>query len=247
MSRGEPATDARVHIDLGGLSYPVDVRRSARAKSVILSADAVAGCVRLTMPPHVSERRALEFARSRSDWLRSCFADAPDPVPIENGTHIAFHGESHIISWSPDFFRKPERAAGQIRLGGPEEKVQERVIGWLKAEARKAYAGDLADYCSRAGEIVPRLSIGDARRRWGSCSGKRAIRLNWRLVMAPPMVRRSVVAHEVAHLRHMNHGREFYGLLDSIFEGDRKAADRWLKQHGRGLYMIGAPARVAPA
>jgi hypothetical protein len=58
--------------------------------------------------------------------------------------------------------------------------------------------------------------------------------------MAPPMVRRSVVAHEVAHLRHMNHSPAFYGLLDEIFEGDRKDADRWLKSHGSDLHLIGA-------
>ena len=248
MSRADPVVDERVQIELDGISYPVDLRRSARAKSVILSVDAVAGSIRLTMPRHVSENRALAFARSRRDWLRGCIADAPEPVPIENGAQLALHGESHKICWSPDYFRKPERVAGEIRLGGPEDKVQERVIAWLKTEARRAYADDLAHYCDRAGENVPKLSIGDARRRWGSCSGKRAIRLNWRLVMAPPMIRRSVVAHEVAHLRHMNHSAAFYALLDSIFEGDRKAADRWLKQHGRGIVITcpGCLFRILP-
>ena len=52
-------------------------------------------------------------------------------------------------------------------------------------------------------------------------------------------VRRSVVAHEVAHLRHMNHSPDFYAWLDHLFEGDRKSADRWLKAHGRGLYLVG--------
>ena len=58
--------------------------------------------------------------------------------------------------------------------------------------------------------------------------------------MAPPQVRRSVVAHEVAHLRHMDHSKSFYDHLDSIFEGERKAADLWLKQHGGNLHLIGA-------
>ena len=57
--------------------------------------------------------------------------------------------------------------------------------------------------------------------------------------MAPDEVRRSVVAHEVAHLRHMNHSADFYAWLDALFEGDRKSADHWLKAHGRGLYLVG--------
>jgi predicted metal-dependent hydrolase len=62
--------------------------------------------------------------------------------------------------------------------------------------------------------------------------------------MAPPMVRKSVVAHEVAHLRHMNHSAAFYGHLDQIFEGNRKEADHWLKQHGGNLHLIGVGQRA---
>jgi predicted metal-dependent hydrolase len=83
---------------------------------------------------------------------------------------------------------------------------------------------------------VPPLSLSNARRRWGSCSARGTIRLNWRLVMAPDAVRRSVVAHEVAHLVHFDHSREFRALLGSLFEGDLAAADRWLKREGPGLY-----------
>ncbi|MEM8725649.1 MAG: M48 family metallopeptidase, partial [Pseudomonadota bacterium] len=60
--------------------------------------------------------------------------------------------------------------------------------------------------------------------------------INWRLVQAPDHVRRSVVAHEVAHLVHFDHSPAFHALLSDIYEHDIKVADRWLKQHGRSLY-----------
>lgn len=75
-----------------------------------------------------------------------------------------------------------------------------------------------------------------AQKRWGSCSDKSRIRLNWRLVQAPDYVRRSVVAHEVAHLVHFDHSPAFHALLGEIYEGDIKLADGWLKQYGRSLY-----------
>ncbi|MFX8347067.1 M48 family metallopeptidase, partial [Acinetobacter baumannii] len=75
-----------------------------------------------------------------------------------------------------------------------------------------------------------------AQRRWGSCSARGAVRLNWRLVMAPDWVRRSVVAHEVAHLIHFDHSPRFHALLGQLFEGDIAAANHWLKRHGRSLY-----------
>ncbi len=232
-----------LEIELGDRFYPLRVRKLTQARSIAVSADTVKGEVRLTMPRYASTAQALRFAQSKSEWLAERFADALPPVPIVNGAEIAFAGDSHIIIWSSDFSRKPLKTDDEIRVGGPEERIESRVIGWMKDQARDVYAEDLAFYCARAGVAVPKLSVGDARRRWGSCSGRRAIRLSWRLIMAPPMVRRSVVAHEVAHLQHMNHSPDFYALLDQIFEGKRKEADRWLKQHGAALHLIGAPAR----
>ena len=231
-------TEARA-IRLDGISYPVELRRSKQARSIIVSADTVKGIVRLTVPVSASKNQALRFAQSKADWLNARFAEALPPVPIENGSQIAFLGEPHIICWSPEYVRKPLIVDGEIRLGGPSEHLESRMLRWLKAQARSIFAEDLQFYCTRAGVDLPKLAVGDARRRWGSCSGHRSIRLSWRLVMAPAHVRRSVVAHEVAHLLHMDHSPRFYALLDRIYESDRQIADRWLKDHGRGLHMVG--------
>ena len=241
--RSKRVKSEELEIELGGRYYPLRVRTVTQARSIAVSADTVKGEVRITMPPYASTAQALRFAQSKSGWLAEHFAKALPPVPIINGTEIAFAGDSHIIRWSPEYSRLPLKTYDEIRVGGPENRIESRVINWMKEQARTIYADDLRVYCERAGVDMPALSIGDARRRWGSCSGRQAIRLNWRLVMAPPLVRRSVVAHEAAHLRHMNHSPDFYALLDRIFEGKRREADRWLKQHGAALHLIGAPPR----
>jgi len=227
-------------IKLDGISYPLQLRRSKQARSIIVSADTVRGVIRLTLPTYASENQALRFAQSKADWLNARFAEAVPPVPVGDGGEIAFLGEARVIRWSPDHPRAPLLIEDEIRLGGPAEHVETLVLRWLRAQARTIFAEDLQFYCLRAGTDLPRLAVGDARRRWGSCSSRQSIRLNWRLVMAPPYVRRSVVAHEVAHLRHMDHSQRFYALLDQIYEADRRVADRWLKEHGRGLHMVGA-------
>src|SRR5690606_31499520 len=112
-----------------------------------------------------------------------------------------------------------------------------RLQRWLQGEARLLFAADLADYCERAGRPPAKLALSSARRRWGSCARSGAIRINWRLVMAPDFVRRSVVAHEVAHLVHFDHSPGFHRLLGALFEGDLQSADAWLKREGRGLYL----------
>lgn len=235
-------TQEDLKIELAGKYYPLRIRKLRQSRSIAVSADIVRGEVRLTMPFHASTARARRFAESKSEWLAAEFASALPAIPIVNGAKVAFLGEEHIVLWSNEFSRQPVRSEGEIKLGGPQERIESRLVRWMKERARAIYVDDLEYYCDEAGLGLPKLSVGDARRRWGSCSGRRSIRLSWRLIMAPPMVRRSVVAHEVAHLRHMNHSKNFYALLDDIFEDDRKQADRWLKQHGAGLHLVGAKA-----
>jgi hypothetical protein len=83
------------------------------------------------------------------------------------------------------------------------------------------------------------VSIGDARTRWGSCSSDGRIRYNWRLILTTPEVRRYVVAHEVAHLEHLNHGKKFKALERKLFGGDVAAAEASLRSCAPRLRRIG--------
>jgi predicted metal-dependent hydrolase len=140
------------------------------------------------------------------------------------------------ISHEPTAPRRPVLDDGALVLGGTAESIAPRIRRWLDGEARRLMSQDLTEYCAKAGVPAPRLSLSNARRRWGSCSARGAIRINWRLVMAPDAVRRSVVAHEVAHLLHFDHSPQFHEALADLFEGDLAAANRWLKREGQGLY-----------
>lgn len=232
-------TDApRIEVD--GRSYPLRIKRLAQAKRMSLRADPVRGEIKVSGPAHLRTAEALAFARSRRTWLAERFAAAAAPVRLEPGASIGYCGEPLEIVHDPAGGRGVRIDGEHLHVGGPPELAGKRVERWLRREAKRLMAQDLAFYCARAGCDHPDLSIGDARSRWGSCSSRGHIRLGWRLVMAPPAIRRSVVAHEVAHLIHMNHSPRFYALLDEIFEGDRKSCDAWLKTHGGGLHMIGA-------
>ncbi|WP_420606675.1 M48 family metallopeptidase [Novosphingopyxis sp.] len=237
-------TDAPT-LEVGGRVYPLRIKRLARARRMSLRADPVRGEVKVTGPMRLTAAEALAFAGSRRTWLAERFAAAAEPVRLEPGATIGFCGEPLEIVHDPGTRRGVAIDGETLRVGGPLEHVGARVERWLRREAKRRMADDLAVYCARAGCDLPKLSIGDARSRWGSCSSRGHIRLGWRLVMAPPAVRRSVVAHEVAHLTHMDHSSRFYTLLDRLFEGDRKACDAWLKKHGSGLHMVGANEAAA--
>lgn len=231
--------DPQVEVD--GRVLPVAVRRHPRAKRLTMRLAPDGSEVRVTMPAWGRTREALEFAASRHDWLALQLARVPQVLTVAPGTTLPYRGADLVVDWQAKAPRRPALVEGRLVLGGPQETLPQRLRRWLEAEALALMAQDLAFYCPRADVPLPDLRLSRAGRRWGSCSSARAgavrsVRINWRLVMAPDHVRRSVVAHEVAHLMHFDHSARFHALLAHIFEHDVATADRWLKAHGRQLY-----------
>lgn len=224
-------------LELGEARLPVVVRRHASAKRMTLRLSHDGSEVRVTIPQWGRAGDALAFAEARRNWLAAQLVRFPRIEPVGQGATFRFRGEDVAIRHDPVARRRPALIAGAIVLGGPEAALAARLRRWLEAEARALCAADLAHYCDLADRSPPTLALSNAKRRWGSCAASGAIRINWRLVMAPDFVRRSVVAHEVAHLVHFDHSPAFHALLAELYEGDIKAANKWLKREGRGLYQ----------
>jgi len=192
--------------------------------------------VRISMPRWGRTADALAFVQSRRDWLAGQLDAMPSAPTPTHGEMLPFRGELLRIEHDAKAPRQPSVDSGMLRLGGTAESIPSRLKRWMQAEARALLEADLAHYCARAGQPVPSLALTSARRRWGSCAADGSIRINWRLVMAPDFVRRSVVAHEVTHLVHFDHSPRFHALLAQLYEGDIAEANRWLKREGRDLY-----------
>ncbi len=226
------------HVEIAGHSLPLAIRRNARAKRLTMRLAPDGSEVRVTMPRWGRTVDALAFAHARSEWLAEQLCKVPQRQEIVPGASLPFRGNDLLIEWRADAPRQPRLEGNALVCGGPLPALDARLRRWLEGQALDLFANDLDYYCGRAGLDLPDLRISRARRRWGSCSGKRCIRLNWRLVMAPCPVRRSVVAHEVAHLVHFDHSPAFHALLGDLYEDDVSAADRWLKANGAGLYAL---------
>ncbi len=223
-------------VRVGARELPLVIRRVPNARRMVLRLAPDGSEVRISMPRWGQSAEALAFARSRAAWLTAQLARMPDQQRIAPGALLPYRGELHRIAHDPANPRRPNPAQGLITIGGPAESIEPRLRRWLLAEARAAFTADIADYAPRAGVPVPTIALSGARSRWGSCSASKVLRLNWRLVMAPDFVRRSVVAHEVAHLLHFDHSPRFHTALRRIYEGDIALANQWLKGEGRGLY-----------
>lgn len=217
----------------------VTMKVSTQARVMRLRVDPRTGAVLLTVPRKVSRRRALAWAAGHRQWIEKALAKVPARTPITPGATVPLYGTAHVLDWAPQRRRTIEPAGGRLLTGGPLEGLEARVLRWLRRHALELLGGETRALAAKAGARVERVGVGDPLSRWGSCSSSGSIRYSWRLILAPEFVRRATVAHEVAHLVHMNHGPQFHALVEALLEADAQPARLWLRRHGAQLHRIG--------
>jgi len=231
-------------LKIGGRSVPVRVRLNPRARRLIVKVHPSTGEVAVVAPSERSVPRALDFARQEGDWIAGHLARVPEPVYLEPGDTVLFKGNLYVIRLSPErggVWVDNDAARPTIRVSGRREHASRRVEDWLKKQARTQIIRRLNALTDELGVEHSRLTVRDAASRWGSCSTTGAISLSWRLIMAPNFVLNYVVAHEVAHLREMNHGKRFWRIVDRLVgESEAEAAQTWLRENGTELHRYTA-------
>ena len=217
----------------------IEVVRNARSRRAKLSVDPASGRIRLTLPTRTPIKAALRWAEEQRAWIDRQRARLPEARPFAPGAVLPLDDVMLSIVWAEDAPRRIVRDGDILRCGGPVDGLSRRIEAWLKREALRVLSDDTADFAARAGVTVAKVTIGDPRSRWGSCASSGVIRYSWRLILAPRFVRRSTVAHEVAHRVHMNHGPAFHALADALTEGDPEESRAWLRANGAALHWFG--------
>jgi len=221
-----------------GEPIAVALRRSHRARRLVLSVDPAAAAAALVIPPFVSVGEAQAFLESRRDWLASRLAQVPAHCPFVDGAAIPFLGEVLTLRHRAETRCLTHRDGAHLVIGGAPAFVQRRATDWLKQEARARFGALAAAKAAAIGRPAPRVAVADPKRQWGSCSADGRLRLSWRLVMAPEMVVDYVVAHEVAHLKEMNHSHAFWTIVAALTP-HMASARIWLRRHGQTLLRYG--------
>jgi predicted metal-dependent hydrolase len=227
-----PAWDSEIGVS-------VMVRVSARARRICLRIDETERAVLLVLPPGMPLRRGLRFLAAQRGWIAARLAELPQRVPFVEGAVVPIFGLPHRIRRALDA-AAPEVvvADGEIRVRGDPACLPRRVHDHLIAAARAALTRRARDFAARIGHEVTQVGVRDPASRWGSCSAAGSLSFSWRLILAPEAVLDYVVAHEVAHLAEMNHGRHFWQLVESLAPGS--AAPRaWLRRHRSRLLSYG--------
>jgi predicted metal-dependent hydrolase len=232
-------------LKIGGRSVPVTVRLNPRARQLIVKVHPSTGEVAVVAPSRRSVPRALDFAIQEGDWIAGHLARIPERIYFQPGDSIPFKGIRHVIRLASEqrggVWLDPDAERPTIRVSGMREHAPRRVEDWLKKQARTHIIRRVNALCQDLGVSVTRITVRDASSRWGSCSTSGAISLSWRLIMAPNSVLNYVCAHEVAHLREMNHGPRFWKLVDRLVgDTEAQAAQDWLRQNGSELHRYAA-------
>lgn len=217
----------------------IEVVRSARARRARLSVDSATGRVRLVLPVRAPLGKALAWAEDKAGWIAEQRARLPQAQPFVPGGVIPFGDTELTIRWDERAPRTIKRDGAHLLCGGPRDGLSRRITHWLRREALRVLSAETAEFAARAGVTVTKIAVGDPRTRWGSCASSGTIRYSWRLILMPDFVRRSTVAHEVAHRLHMDHSARFYRVLETLDERDPDESRRWLRANGAALHWVG--------
>jgi len=217
---------------IGDPPIPVRVWRHARARRIILRLSHTGGAAVLTLPPHASITLARRFAEGHEAWLRQRLAGRPATIVVGHGTSLPFQGSTITVSQGQGRIR---HEGAVLHIPGKHAHVGPQVAGYLREAARARLVPAAGHLARRLGCSLGGVMLRDTRSRWGSCTTAGDLMFSWRLIMAPPAVLDYVAAHEVAHLREMNHGPRFWDLVARL-DPDFATHRGWLRRHGPELH-----------
>ena len=243
LFRRAVADPKSISVTHDGETYEVAVKRRASARRLTLRISHATGEVALTLPERSSLATALKFAQGHGGWIAQRVKRMPTPIALTSGAVVPYRGVPHrIMRWSGV---RGVATASQDGDGAPiiavsceAAHVARRVKDFLRAEAARDLGRAVQQYTEKLGIPAKKITIRDTRTRWGSCSTGGRLNFSWRLVLAPPFVLDYLAAHEVAHLKEMNHSMRFWRLVHRLCPHTQDA-ERWLKQHGSGLHRYG--------
>jgi len=221
-----------------GREIQLRVRSSQRARRILLHVGVYDGNVEIVLPPGATVREGLRFAATQAGWVTKQLARIGSAAPFADGAVFPLLGRHVTIRRTNSCTAVPRLANDELLVGGREGTLPGRVRRWVRGRALDEIRPRAEEMGGKIGRKPARISIRDTRSRWGSCSRAGNLNFSWRLVMAPEHVLEYVIAHEVAHLRELNHSERFWTLVSTLCPDVGQARD-WLKANGAGLHRYG--------
>lgn len=217
-------------------------RRSRKTVGMRISPDGLI----VHAPKRISQSQLEHLLRTKADWIRKKLEalqnSAVAPTQWQDGTALLLLGNDITLSVKHDARNRAlEYQPGilQVALPTPQDEasIARKVLQWYRRQALTDFGRRLEILSAKLGVPTPPLFLSNARTRWGSCNSRGEVRLNWRLLQAPPHIINYVICHELAHLKQMNHSAKFWALVEKICP-DYKRAEKELKSLSAQLHAM---------
>jgi len=236
------AEPVQTELAFSDISPKLKLNISDRAKRMALRLDPRHRVVHLVVPKRASLRAAYDFAEEHQTWIREKIRDLPRPVLLSDGAILPILGrERQVII----LFNEALRAT-DIQLKKDELIVMTnqrdpslRIRRFLMDLAKKRIAEMAEEKATLLRRRIVDIQVKDTRSRWGSCSDDGRLCFSWRLIFAPLKALDYVVAHEVAHLVHMDHSESFWRVCEKASK-DYDFGRKWMRDHGHELMRFGS-------
>jgi predicted metal-dependent hydrolase len=226
-----PSGSTRRTVSVAGRIYQVNIARHRRARRYLLRVS-LDGSLRLTVPRGASIADGLQFAAKQSEWIeRERVRQRRRMAPWRDGTPVLFRGGEVRLQVTGGVVA----CGGEvIRLKRADADIRTAVEAHLMGIAGRELPARCLELAAQHDLNVARVAVRSQKSRWGSCSPRGVITLNWRLIQMPVEVLEYVLLHELMHLRQPNHSRRFWREVGRVCPTWRES-ERWLRKHGREI------------
>ena len=223
------------------ISEHLALKINPRAKRMALRVDVKKRQVNLVLPKRASMRDAYKFALEHKYWIREKIAEIPEAIPFEDGVTLSLLGESTkiIAAYDKDLKKTSiELINNELLVSTNKENPTPRIKRFIINLAKERLSALAHEKAEIAGKSIQKIDVKDTSSRWGSCSQDKKLCFSWRLIFAPYDAFDYVVAHEVAHLTHMDHSATFWNHCSDLCK-DYSKGKTWMKRHSGELVRYG--------
>lgn len=217
-----PAIEQRAAL-LAGKNIPYTLKRSGLRRSIGLRIDDRG--LTVSVPLRASEKWLHSVLQDKAHWVVEKLGNWQTHKPVEtrwaDGEAVSYLGEALMLRVVPGLFAAPpSRHRGELWVfvanGSGEAQIEQIVAQWYRQEAERLFAERVAHYAALLKVVPHRVGLSAAKTQWGCCTARGTVRLNERLIRLPLRLVDYVVAHELAHLREMNHSAAFWEVVESV-------------------------------
>ncbi len=223
------------------ISYLLE-HRQRRTVGLKITADGLV----VHAPKRIFAFQLNQILREKSNWiinkLQARTANQVDAINWVDGEYLLYLGQDIRLSIMNNASNKAlVFEANTLTVATPTSDnhalIRRKVMQWYQKQAGLDFGRRLTILAAKLNVTTPPLTLSNAKSRWGSCNSRGEVRLNWRLLQAPPHIINYVICHELAHLKQMNHSAQFWAVVENLFP-DYKQAEKALKTLSPQLHRI---------